>query len=103
MAGKRLRYAKWLSGIINKERKGYEMLADCTTHSKVIAVMLVFLAILCGSIAITVLVWLSVNDIELGLLVLIDAALYVPALTWLLVSRIKTKREYLRYCSTTNP
>ena len=96
---KRLHYPKWFGGFIDKTRKGYEMLKDWTTHPKVLAMLFACLGLLGGSVALTVCVWLSVNDIEIGLLWLIVAALYVPTIAWLVFSKVKTGKEYRRYIS----
>ena len=97
---KKIRYAKWLGGFIEEKKKGHEMLADCTTHPQVLTRLFVCLGALCSFIALTVCAWFIVNDIEPVLLLIIDAVLYAPTVAWLVVSRVKTKKEYEQFCQS---
>lgn len=94
---KKYRYARWLVGFIDKNRKGYNILADCTTHPQVLVMLFFCFIILCGSIFVTVCVWRVINSIKTIVVCIVDAFLYIPAITWLLFSKIKVKREYRQH------
>ena len=96
---KKLPYAKWLGGFIDKQRKGYKCLSDHTTHPQVVVMLLVCFGMLCLFVAMEVFIWFVANDIETFILWIIDAVLYIPTIVWLFFSKIKTNNEYKKYIS----
>ena len=55
------------------------------------------LTMLVGFIVLTICVWFKINSIEPSLLCIINTLLYVPTAIWLLISKIKVRKELRMY------
>ena len=94
---KRIHYPRWLGGFIEEKRKGYEILTDFTSHPQVLMMLGSCLTMLVGFIVLTICVWFKINSIEPSLLCIINTLLYVPTAIWLLISKIKVRKELRMY------
>ena len=71
---KKIKYAKWLNSFLEKGWKK-EFLSDCTTHPQVLYYLQIDI-LLFDYIIVTIMVWLSINEINILVLLIIDILLY---------------------------